>query len=356
MSAGTAVYPGGSNTYVKNHAATGNLVVSFSRNPSKFAFARYVQYRKVTKDAGYYLRITAENAARAVGGNLKEFVWPDGGDAPRRNSGTELFNFLDYKTTRTAPDFTLGWKSRDQADWSIQDTETQFHVHQAMTLRGVGIGSALEATGNWDSSHILDVDDGTTDVPGNTGSWELSTSQRQDIKRSLNVANGLIHKHTLGVVQRNDLQLVINPNTAARLGESQEIIDFVKQAPDSWKMLQGELSGLNSQWGMPDKIYGIPVVVDDTVVVTTARGATTPTYTYTITDGNGFLISRPGGLVSNAATGPSFSTIMGFFYEELTVETKDDPDNRRVNGRVVDDVAWEMVAPVSGCFLRGLIE
>jgi hypothetical protein len=121
-------------------------------------------------------------------------------------------------------------------------------------------------------------------------------------------------------------------------------------------MIQGDLSGLNAEWGMPDKIYNIPIVVDDTVVVTSARGATTPTYGYTITDGNGFLISRPGGLVANAVSGPSFSTIMGFFYEELTVETKDDPDNRRSNGRVVDDVAWVMTAPVSGCFLRGLIE
>ncbi len=356
MSAGTAVLPGGSNTYVKNHQATGNLVISFSRNPSKFPFARYVQYRKVTKDAGYYLRITAENAARVVGANLNEFVWPDGSDAPRRNSGTEKFAFLDYRTKRVAPDWTLGYKSRDQADWNIQDMETQFHVHQLMTLRGVSIGSALETTGNWDASHILDVDDGTTDVPGNTGSWELSTSQRQDIKRSLNVANGLIHKHTLGVVQRSDLQLVMNPNTAARVGESQEIIDFVKQAPDSWKMIQGELSGLNSQWGLPDKLYGIPIVVDDTVVITTARGATTPTYSYNLTDGNAFLLSRPGGLVANAVSGPSFSTIMGFFYEESTVETKDDPDNRRVNGRTVDDVDWVMTAPASGCFLRGLTE
>jgi hypothetical protein len=356
MSAGTAVSPGGSNTYVKNHQATGNLVISFSRNPKDFPFARYVQYRPVKKDAGYYLQITAENAARVVGSNLNEFVWPDGADAPRRNSGTELFKFLDYKTVRTAPDFTLGWKSRDQADWNIQDQEVQFHTHQAMTLRGVGIGSALETTGNWDASHILDVDDGTTDVPGNTGSWELSTSQRQDIKRSLNVARGLIHKHTLGVVKRRDLQLVVNPNTAMRLGESQEIIDFVKQAPESWKMIQGDLSGLNAEWGMPDKIYNIPIVVDDTVVVTSARGATTPTYGYNLSDGNGFLISRPGALMANAVSGPSFSTIMGFFYEELTVETKDDPDNRRSNGRVVDDVAWVMTAPVSGCFLRGLIE
>jgi len=291
-----------------------------------------------------------------IASKINEFVWPDGADAPRRNSGTELFKFLDYKTTRYAPDFTLGWKSRDQADWDIKGTEEAFHVHQAMTIRGTQIGAVAEDTTQWDASHILDVDDGVTDVPGNTGSWEVSTSQRQDIKRSLNVGNALIHRHTLGVVKRKDLQLVMNPTTASRLGESQEIIDFVKQAPDSWKMIQGELSGLNAQWGMPDMIYGIPIVVDDTVVVTSARGATTPTYGYTYTDGHAFLMSRPGALVSNAAPGPSFSTMMGFMYEELTVEIKDDPDNRRENGRVVDDIAWVMTAPASGIFFRNTIE
>lgn len=356
MASGTAVYPGQSNTYVKDHKATGNLVISFSRNPNKFAFPRYMQYKNVDKDAGYYLRVTAENAARLVGKNYKEFVWPDGADAPRRNSGTESFYFADYKTERYAPDFTLGYKAREQAGWTIQDMESSFHIHQAMTGRGVEIGSVLETTGNWDSSHILDVDDGVTDVPGNTGSWELSTSQRQDIKRSLNRGRQLIHQHTLGVVQSPDLQLVMNPVTAQRLGESQEIIDFVKQAPDSWKMIQGDLSGLNSQWGMPDMLYGIPIVVDDTVVVTSVRGDTTPTYDYTLSDGNVFLLSRPGGLSANAVTGPSFSTIMAFFYEELTVEVKDDPDHRRVNGRVVDDFDVVMTAPASGIFFRGTIE
>lgn len=356
MAAGTAVRPGGSNTYVKDHKATGNLVISFSRNPNKFPLARYIQYRKVEKDAGYYLKITAENAARVVGGLLTEFVWPDGADAPRRNSGTEKFAFHDYRTERYAPDFTLGYKSRDQASWDIQAMESEMHVHQTMTLRAQNVGAVLENTNNWDATHILDVDDGTTDVPGNTDSWELSTSQRQDIKRSLNRGCTLIHQHTLGVVQRKDLQLVMTPATAQKIGESQEVIDFVKQAPDAWKMIQGELSGLNSQWGMPDMLYGIPIVVEDTVVITTARDATTPTYAYPLTDGHSFLLARPGALVSNAASGPSFSTIMAFFYEELTVETKDDPDNRRVNGRVVDDLAVVMTAGASGIFFRGCIE
>ncbi len=357
MAAGTAVYPGSGNTYIKNHQATGNLVVSFSRNPKEFAFTRYAQYRTVKKDAGYYLRITAENAARIVGANLKEFVWPDGADRPTRNSGTEKFAFHDYKTARYDYDFTLGYKSREQADWNIQDIESSFHIQQAMTGRGVSIADVLQTTGNWDASHILDVDDGGTDVPGNTSgqSWELSTSQRQDIKRSLNVGTQLIRNHTLGKVKRKDLQLVMSPNTAMRLGESQEIIDFVKQAPDSWKMIQGDLSGLNSEFGMPDMLYGIPIVVDDTVLVSSARGAATATYANTLTDGNVFLLSRVGGIDSPGG-GPSFSTLTGFFYEELTVETKDDPDNRRVNGHVVDDFQFVLTAPASGVFFRGTVE
>lgn len=351
MAAGTAVYPGGSNTYVKNHKATGNLVISFSRNPSKFPFARYVQYRKVDKDQGLYLRITAENAARVVGSDLKEFVWPDGADAPRRNSGTEKFRFEDYRTERYAPDFALGWKSRDQADWDIQGMEESMHIHQCMTIRGVNIGNVLQTSGNWDTSHKIDVSN-ITDV---TGPWDMSTAQRLDIKRSLNYAKQLIHQHTLGVVEAKDLQIVMNPVTAMALGQTQEVMDYIKRSPDAWKMLQGDLAGVNEQWGMPDKLHGFPIVVDDTVVVTSARGATDPTYGYSIANGNAFLLARPGGLSSNAVTGPSFSTIMALFYEELTVETKDDPDNRRSNGRVVDDLDVVMTAPVSGFWFQNVL-
>jgi len=352
MAAGTAVYPGGSNTYVKNHKATGNLVISYSRNPNDFAFNRYVQYKTVTQDQGYYLKITAENAARVVGGSLTEFVWPDGADAPRRNSGTEKFAFLDYRTERYAPDWTLGYKAAKQADWDIQGMEQSFHIHQLMTLRGVNIANVLQTTGNWTASHKIDA----TTITGVTDSWELSTTQRQDIKRSLNYAKGVIFKDTLGVVKAKDLKLVMNPNTAMRLGESQEIIDYLKRTPDSMKLIQGELAGINEQWGMPDKLYGIPVHVDDTVVVTTARGASSATKSYTYSDGNVFLVSQPNGLDANAVKGPSFSTVTAFFYEELTVEEKDDPDNRRINGRTVDDLAVVVTSDVSGFWFTDTIE
>lgn len=352
MAAGTYAYPGATNTYVKNHEATGNLVVSFSRNPSDFPLARYVQYREVKKDAGYYLRIAAEQAARIVGSSLSEFVWPDGADRPRRNNGTEKFRFEDYRTERYDYDFQLGYKAESQADWNIRDTEADFKAQQAMTGRTVKVQNMLGNTANWDSSHRSAV----ASIPGNLGTWELSTTARSDIKRSLNYAANLIRQHTLGVVKRKDLILVVSPTTAAKIGESQEIIDYLKGSPDALKGLTGALADKYDELGMPAKLYGIEVVVEDTVVVTSARGAATPTYADAMTEGRAFLLARPGGLVSKAGNGPSFATAMLFLLEEMTVESRDDKDNRRIEGHVVDDYAEAMPAPVSGFYFEDVIE
>ena len=138
MPAGISVFPGQSNTYVKDFRSSGKLQVSFSRNPRDFALANYVQYVPVKRDQGYYLVINAEQAARLVGGELDEFVWPDGADRPMNHDGTEKFNFADYRTIRRNYGFVIGDKASSQADWDIMDTEAAFHAQQAMTARTRG--------------------------------------------------------------------------------------------------------------------------------------------------------------------------------------------------------------------------
>lgn len=353
MAVGTPVYPGGGpNTFVKSHRATGNLIVAFSRNPTDFPLARYVQYRDVDKDAGYYLRINTEQAGRIVGGKLSEYVWPDGADRPRRNAGTEKFKFIDYRTERYDYDFTLGYKAMNQADWNIRETEAAFHAQQAMTGRTVQVHDVLKTAGNWDANHKSDV----SAILTNAGSWELSTTQRQDIKRSLNHGWDTIRKDTLGVVKKRDLQLVINPVTAQRIGESQEIVDYIKHSAEAWQQVKGDRPGKYRDYGLPDTLYGYPIVIEDTVMVTSRRGAATVVRQDVMGDGIAYLLARPGGLVSKAGSGPSFSTIMLFTLEELTVETKDDEDNRRTEGHVVDDVAPALTAPVSGFYFTGVTE
>ena len=48
-----AVYPSGTNTYLPSFDATGNMIVSFSRNVKDFALNKYVTITPVTKSTGY---------------------------------------------------------------------------------------------------------------------------------------------------------------------------------------------------------------------------------------------------------------------------------------------------------------
>lgn len=350
MAAGTPAYPGGTNTYVKSHAATGNLIVSFSREPAKFMLPRYCQYREVTKDSGYYLKIATEQASRLVGGTVDEYVWPDGADRPQRNNGTEKFHYEDYRTERLDYDWQLGYKATNQADWDIRDTEAAFHAQQAMTGRTRQMVQQLENTANWDASHVINV----TTIPNNTGNWEVSTTQRLDIKRSINYAWNIIRYATQNAVSRDDLVLVMNVVTAMRVGESQEIVDYIKGSPEAMGHVQGQKPQW-SQYGLPDYLYGVEIVVEDAVMTTSVRGAATTVKSDVMSDGVAFLLARPGGLIAKAASGPSFSTAMCFILEEMTVEIRDNPDQRRVEGHVVDDVAAVVTAPVSGFYFTDVI-
>lgn len=341
--AGTPVLPGGSNTYIPNHQATGNLVIGFSRNVDKFPLNDYVQIKPVEKDQGKYLRITTEEAGRVLSSDLAEFVWPDGADRPMNNDGTELFNYLDYRTQRYDFGYKLGYKSKEQADWAIGKTHQQIKAQQCMTARSARVHAILGADANWDAAHILDV----TAISGNTGEWDLSTSARQDIKRSLNTAAEQVLLSTLAVVRKEDLRLVLNPVAAHRLSECQEIVDHIKGSPEAYSQVKGA-TGRWSQYGLPDTIYGFKVVVEDSVKVTSRRGAATATRSFVAADAVGYLLARPGSLIAPAGDGPNFSTLCIFSYEEMAVEEFDDEKNRRVEGHVVDDFTPVMTASVSG--------
>lgn len=342
--AGPMMYPGQSNTYVKDHQASNYLITQFSRNVKDFPLNRYVQYQEINKDTGYYLRLNVEQAGRLKDGNLNKYHWPDSADRPRNHDGTEKFNWVDFRAQRYDYGFLLGWKSRDQAGFDLQDVELANQAQLAMTGRTRRIHEALETNALWDASHIKDV----VTIPGNTGRWDQSTTGRSDIKRSINYAHDVIRKDTLAVIKRkDDMQLVMNPATAQRIGESQEMIAAFIQSRFAMAQFTGEETTYDD-YGLPAKLYGVDVVVEDTVMVTSARDSATVVRQDVCADGTVYLLSRPGGLVSKSNNGPNFSTVMSFLYEDMTTETLDDTNNRRTEGHVVDDTAEELVAPVSG--------
>jgi hypothetical protein len=103
-------------------------------------------------------------------------------------------------------------------------------------------------------------------------------------------------------------------------------------------------------WGLPDSLYGIRIIVEDAVRVTSAKKQTR-TDEYCLPDQTAVLVARPGEIVQVDGT---FSTIALFSAEELSVETRYEPDNRRTLGRVVEDFDAQIVSPISGYLITAV--
>jgi len=339
-----AVYPSSQNVFVRSHEASGKLTVDFARNIKDFAVNRYAQVVKVPKTAGYYLEMTSEEAGRIVDSDLKNFVWPDGQPAPEGVEGIESFEFKPFECFRYAYSFMLGDITVENATWDIVAQHASIKARQAMTARTQLVITALEGA-SLDSNHVIDVNSIDSDK------WSGSTTTKKTIQKSLEQAAEVILDDTLAAVDpAKDLMLVINSNLAKAISVSQELVDYIKGSPEALAQIRGELPGRNVMYGLPDRLFGFPLVVEPTRKVTTKKGATKsvsqilPSGTSTTT--GAYMLSRVGGLLGVAGV-PNFSSVVVFAYEEMTVETRRDEDNRRVKGRVVENLCAKLVAPAA---------
>lgn len=337
----TATTAGPNTTFIPDHAATQNLVTDFSRNPKSFALAEWAQYVPVQKTEGRYLSMTVEMAGRILNSNLADFLWPDEAEAPTGYGNLEYFEWLSYVAKRYAFPFRIGQLAADQATWDILAQHGRQSAQRAMTARTQAAITLMTSTANWSTGHYSAV----SSISGVTGKWDVSTTARKDIKRSLDYAAETILKATLGAVNQEDLMLVCSPGCARKMATSQEIVDHIKGSPSAEKELTETLSTPN-RFGLPNKLYGYKVVIENAVKVTSRKGATKAT-SFVLADTTPFMCSRPGGLEGIEGS-PSFSTCTVFLQEEMTVESKYDQDNRRHQGRTVDCYAVTLTAPISG--------
>lgn len=342
----TAAFPSGSNTFVQSFEASGKLISGFSRNIADFPINTWCKQIPVKKTAGYYLRITAENAARIVNTNLSDFIWPDGHEAQIGNDNAESFEFKQYSTIRYAYPFNLGDLAVQQADWPILAIHAAMAGQQAMTARTVSVGAFLTTAGNWE---------GYTSTATATvgGLWDVSGASDKFILKSFNYVDRKIGQNTIGVVKRKDIICLVNPDTAHQMAETEEFRDMLKQSQFALGQVRGDIASQNGRWMMPDMVYGMNFLVDDTWRITSRKGASAVAGTYAIPNNVAIFCSRPGGLVGMEGI-PDFSTFQLFMQEEMTVETKHDPDNRRSKGRVVENFDVKMVSPASGWYLTAV--
>lgn len=344
--------PNGSNTYVPE--VTEKLRIEFSHNDKgKYPVNEYAQIVPVDKQVGLYPRMDREQAGRLMRTNGSDRIWAPGKDRPNRHGNLEEFQFNAYKTTRYEDGFELDRLAMEQCKWDEAARQANVVAERSMRFRALKVATAATTSGNYDNSHVSAV----SSIPGVTDTWDLSTTARMDIKRSLDYAAEKIIQDSLNGISEDDLMVVINLTDARKISVTQEFIDMLKQSPDAAKYLQAKLDGFRNRFSLPKFIHGYRLVVEDTVRVTTRKGAASTTRSYVVPNGSAFMCSRVGGLVDNRnSETPSFSTHVVFVKEDMVVETKDDDWNRVHKGSMVDDFESQVAAPVSGFLFTGITQ
>lgn len=339
--------PSGTNTYIPS-LITGGLMVGFSRNVDDFPINQYLQIQRVDKNIGYYRTFKSEQAARFIDADLANHVWADGAPRPTGIDNLGAFTNTPYFTQRYAWAFTVGDMAVQQADYDVLLTHARDAAQEAMTARAYMSYAALAAA-TW-TPNTSDVDGGLLAGGKN---FTNGTTSEPHIKSVFNAASIAILKSSIGVIKKGDLIFVCNPNDARKMGESPEVNDYLKSSPFAYPNLAGDGS-LVDQYGLPPILYGVKIVVDDTVIITSRKGAASLVNGFAFPDGTGYLLSRPGSL--EGPTGAAaLSTLTGFFYQdEMTAETFYNANDRRTEGSIIENYQIQVTSPKSGYMLGKL--
>lgn len=339
------VFPGGQNTWVNSPTATKGMMVGYSRNPKTFPSNRYLQIIPSSKPSGYYGVWTSRQAGRILTPDGKEWIWADGGERPGGLGNLESWTWNPLLLRRYAPAFTLGNIAISAADFPILINQGTVPAQQLMTLRALQIVNSLKnpplGTNPSDptpwGTNTSATASGITNVNGNwsNGSDGLGANNPPNIKISLNFGQAAIVLNTLGAVRPDNMRLLINYNTASRMATAPEVISYLKYGPYALGQLKGDVPTQNDMWGLPPTLYGMEVVIEDTVVVTSLKGTAVEVIVPVFPDGAAWIVSRIGA-IEGVEGSPNLSTVQMYYYEhEMTVQTFSDNYNERTVGSVV---------------------
>lgn len=340
MASGVPTFVGAQNAFVPDTESTGNLKIEFTRNESKFPINRYCKQIPVTKTQGLYLKMTNEEAGRLLVDG--ETAWPDGANRPLGEGTTESHAYVDYRIERRAFSVPLGNLAISEATWDLTAQYQRIKAQQAMTRRTKIAVTALTTSGNYDSTHTATI----ATICGSGETWAGSTGTTLNIKKSIDYAMNIIEKDTLSSVSLEDMVLVLNPDLAAKMSITGELREYLKSSPTAASVIKGDFAGATFR-GLPEKLYDVRVVVENTAQTTSRRGATAAK-SYLMGNAVAALIARPGGL--EAPEGPQFSTLSMFVHKDMDMvsEKMEDPMNKRTIMSIVEGYDVQMTAPVTG--------
>ncbi len=321
-----------------------NMVIGFIRKEDQFPMNRYVQKVEAPATTFYYFELDPDQSVRIRNGPLN--VWADGADRPQRRDNQFGFRTVQNTVVRYDHASSMGNIALSLCDknWNAKQVYMQGLASQAMTLKtatlwqgvSTGTGSStggwlgLDNVSSWLSSNVGDVNT----LNGNAGPWSGASSDQADasfmaIRKSLYEAATRIFLATNGTIKWSDLRLVVSPNQAKAMGNTGEIRDFYKYGPYAKEAIETAMSpNFNEEYGLPPKLYGIEVCVEDSMIITDPP-------------------------LANATT--SFSTVQEYWYEyQLKMQQFSDPINEVTNFHATDQYTFVLSASRAGFLITGL--
>lgn len=339
------------NTFVPTFAggATSKLIVEFSRNPKDFAVNALTTQVPVDKPIGYFLKIKPEAQARIIN-SPQSYVWPDGQPCPIQQENESDFQFVKYFAQRYAQTDFIGYRTAELADWDVEAQKARNLANRIMLMRTVKFYDLVQDSTLYDSSHVATA----TALGG--GQWSAATSANRYIMNSLLAAAQIIVKDTVNAVGLKDLVLIVGPAVARKMAASAEIADYLAQSVPAEKFLTFEnWQGQNKLYGLPPELYGMKIMVDETVKDTARIGATS-NKAFAPGDTSAYIITKPGSL-SGPSGGIGFSSVASFISKEweMRTETIDVPIDARKILRVADEWDMQLIAPETAFLITSTV-
>lgn len=336
--------------------ATGQ-VIQYIRDPKEFPLNKYAQFVETPSPNGAYAYVDPDQPVRIV--NDAEYAWEDGDARPDNNANQLRYEWVPFRTYRR----NYAWKLGDQAvDLSKKlnkmdpiASHSGMVASQAMTNRTNRVVNLLQTTSGWGAN--------TADcnvINGGYGNWANASSDPASpnylaIKRSLGNACKVIRLATNGMVKRKNLKLVLSLGLAEIMADTSEMFDYIKYGPFSQGAQRGEDRDMDEDGGLPPKIYGIEVCIEDSPLVNVVPNAagtlasiSTGQRAYAKNDTTAVLLSRVGGIEGTYGA-PSFSTLQIYFFgPPMQVAQFHDKENERIKGHVSENFYEVLAAPASG--------
>ncbi len=363
---GTFSTPGYANVYLPGYMGDGalqkRLQVGFTMNEEEFALNNYITTYGADIPTFYYQRWYSPDFVRVPHADGVDVRFADGSERARSEEGARHTNELVELRRYGEIDYIGDMAVEFSKIGELIPIRQQTMAGKYMIRRAIASITALTTSTNYPSGgtvHLYATWNALATAAASLGysaTYFGTVGTHTALDGTINdplLGKALKHgvltilKRSNGRVKPTDLVLLMNPNTANRLANTQEIRAYMAQQSGSLDVLKGQNPSLWPTFGLPNPLYGLKVLVDPTVKVTTKQDhVNEDTQVFVVPDGLISIVARPGSVTGMPGT-EAFSSLGLWQHKKWAMkpETFRDEQNHRTALGFVDMYAVALTGP-----------